>query len=95
MRLGNLTAQHKTDAGTATLGGEERHKQVGGVGQAWTFVPHDDSDGGRQTFHTHKNPPACFERGVDRVPDEIDESLFELIGVALDGKGRRFFVERA
>ena len=45
--FGNLTAKHQADAGTAPFGGKEWHKQIGGVGQAWTVVFHQDFKIGR------------------------------------------------
>jgi hypothetical protein len=38
MRLGDLAAENESYAGAYGFGSEERHKQVGGVRQARTFI---------------------------------------------------------
>src|SRR5687768_6100760 len=38
VRLGDLAAEREADAGSGRLRGEERHEEVGGVGQPWTLV---------------------------------------------------------
>lgn len=38
--LGNLAAQHQTNAGASRLGGKERHEQVGSIGKAGPLVQH-------------------------------------------------------
>ena len=38
MSFGNLAAEDKPNAGAPRLGGEEGHKQIGGVGKARTVI---------------------------------------------------------
>ena len=42
--FGDLAAQDQADAGAAGFRGEEGHKQVVGVGEAWAVVLDDDVD---------------------------------------------------
>ncbi len=38
-----------------------------------------------RTLMLHKYAARCLARGIHRIADQVDEHLFELIAVALDG----------
>ena len=76
--------------GSARLGGEERHEQVVGVRQAGAFVVDRELERRR---HRARHPrPADADaarrlgRRVDRVLEQVDQQLLDLVGVGLDGQ---------
>src|SRR5258706_11494137 len=88
VRFRDLSAQYETNAGTARFRGEEGHEQVSGVRQPGPFILDPQ-------FHRGWNRPcqplpsdchaaAGFTHGVDGIPNEVDEQLFELIAGPLD-----------
>ena len=93
MRLGNLAAEHKADTRTAALCCKERHKKIRGIGEARPFIPDDDGNARRRLLMHHEHPAACFLRRIHGVANEIDQRLFKLVGIALDGE-RRPFLEK-
>lgn len=42
VRLGNLTAEHQANPGSAGFGGEERNEEVGRIRETWPLVFNDD-----------------------------------------------------
>jgi hypothetical protein len=99
--LRDLAAEDQADAGAAGLRGEERHEQVGRIGQPGPFVVHPQlqrvAAPGRSTHHARArrgerpaDPDAAarFARRVDGVAHEVDQELLELIAVGVHGHQR-------
>ena len=81
MRLGDLAAEGQPDARSVRLRGEEGHEQVGGVRDPRSLVldEHLDVEGGDSPPDAHAAPR--LRDGVDRVVQQVDEHLVQLIRV--------------
>src|SRR6476659_7553416 len=86
MCLGDLAAEREADTGHGGLGGEERYEQVGRIRQARTLVFDGDLERAVDLLPVDPHLPAftALERRVDRVPDDVDQQLFELVGIRGD-----------
>jgi len=86
--LGNLPAKHQSYPGPFWLGGEKRHEQIHGLGNAGPVILYGDL--GRGTLfppaHAHAGIAvpggSLLENRLDGVLYEIDQHLFDLSGVA-------------
>src|SRR5262245_40115122 len=83
MRLGNLAAEDKADAGSAGFGREERNEQVCGICQTGTFVLDPYIDVTQYECPTGGDMSAGLESGVNSIADQVDQELFDLIGIRL------------
>src|SRR5579864_3165859 len=81
MSLGDLPAKSQADAGPTGLGGEEGHEQVRRIGDSGTFVLHEEMEPTSVSGPADSDFPAILERGVNRVADQINQQLLELVGV--------------
>ena len=84
MRFGDLPAQDEADAGAAWLRREEGHEQVRRVRQAGPFVIDPQANRPGLVPPADADTAACLECGVHRIAYEIDQQLFELIGIGAD-----------
>lgn len=84
VRFGDLATQDESDAGTAGLGGKERHKEIRGVGEARPFVLDVQFKMRQVLSPTHFNRAARLRRSVYGVAHKINQQLLQLIGVRLD-----------
>ncbi len=89
MGAGDLLGQSETNAAAGRFGRVERHEKVVGVGDAHAAIVNRDKS--RRIVET----PAHFywlsavgERGIDGVPEKVDEHLLQLIGIGIDFEGR-------
>jgi hypothetical protein len=96
--LGDLAAEGESDAGARRFGGEEGDEEVGGIGDAGAAIQQEDL-GVRVGLLPQEldcgsvrgRDSGRFEDGVGGVALEVDEELFELIGVGVDGEERAGF----
>src|SRR5688500_20084277 len=88
MRLRDLAAEDEADAGPSGFGREERDEQVAGVRQPGpvVFDPEFHRGGRRrsQPFPSDRDGARGFTHRVERVPDQVDQQLLELIAISLD-----------
>src|SRR4029077_3885446 len=84
MSFGDLPAEDQADAGTGGLGGEERHEQIGGIGNAGPFVLNPHFEVTVAATPPDADASAGFERCVHRVVNQVDEKLLELVRVRLN-----------
>ena len=84
MGFGDLTAKHQADARSFRLGREERDKEVCRVGDAGAVVLHPNFKraAGLGPADFDGAVLADFERGIDGVPDQIDDELLQLVAAA-------------
>src|SRR2546421_12400311 len=84
VRFGDLAREDETYPRPARLRGEEGHEEVRGAGEAQALVldPNLDVAIARAPPHAHRT--IRHERRVRGVADEVDEELFELVGVRTD-----------
>ena len=84
MVLGDLAAQHETDAAAIGFCGEKRHKQICGLRDSRSVVLDRqlDAAGGLAPAQAHTGVGmavgALLEGGLDRVLHEVDYELFDL-----------------
>src|SRR3954462_3447333 len=87
VRFRDLPAQDQADARPARLGREEWHEQIAGVGQTGPFVFDPELHRRRvrtgQPLPSDRDAAAGFPHGVDRVSNQVDEQLLELIAITL------------
>jgi hypothetical protein len=85
VRLRDLAAERQPDAGAGRLGREERHEQVGRIGESGALVAHADLDaavdGGPGDVDLAV--PVLLDR-VDRVAQKVDQHLLDLVAVGLN-----------
>ena len=84
MGLGDLAREHEADAAAARLGREERHEEIVGVRDAGAAVLHLEDDGVLAAQGAELDGGRALGRRLDRVPDEIDERLLDLVRVAAE-----------
>lgn len=89
--LDNLQCKDQADTHAAGLGGIERNKKVGRVGEAGAvvFYKYDDAVGLMPANHGDPHGSSIVvsvHRCIDSVADQVDEGLFELgcINVEVD-----------
>src|SRR5262245_17953075 len=87
--FGDLAAQDEADARSARLRREERHEQVRLVRQADPFVFNPELERASPQRPADAHAAARGQRGVDRVVEQIDQQLLELIRIRADGDVRR------
>src|SRR6185312_6913592 len=85
VRFGDLPAQREADARSVRLGGEERHEQVGRVGQAQSVIAYPDVERAAVARPADGDAAVRLERRIGRVPHEVDEHLVQLIAVGGNG----------
>src|SRR5690606_28968632 len=85
--LDDLAAQHEADARAARLRREERHPQVLRAGEARAVVFDLGDEAAVLLVPAHSNG-AAVARGLDRILDQVDHDLLDLIGVDRDAHGR-------
>ena len=87
--FGDLPAQDQTNAAAAVLGGEEWNKKIVAVEQAGALVADEDFNAARIGAPAYFNRAGMFDggikRGVDGVADQVDQHLFNLVGVGFNG----------
>ena len=81
MGLGDLPGQDQADAAPLGLGGEEGDEQVGGVGQSLPLVLHGDLQLVADPSPADAGSPSGLRRGIDGVPDQVDQQLIQLIRI--------------
>ena len=87
VRFGDLPAEHETNARTRGFGREERYEQVGIVGQAGSLIVDPQLERAPSALPADRDAAAGFQRCVDRVVEQIDQELLQLIGI---GSNRHF-----
>src|SRR5580700_12193838 len=80
----NLPAQNQADSGAALLGGEERHEEIGSVGNARAFILNPYADGAVFAFPAHVDTTAGLQSSIDSIAQKVDEQLFELVRIGLN-----------
>ena len=84
MSFGNLTGEHQAHTRAAWLRRKERHEQVGGVSETGPVVLHPHVHSVPRHAPTDTHAALGLEGCVDRVPQQVDEKLVELVGITLD-----------
>src|SRR5262245_55430124 len=80
--LGDLAREHQPDAAAARFGREEGHEQVVGVCDAGAVVLDLEDQAGVAAYGAQLDRRRIRRRRLDCVPDEIDQRLLDLVGVA-------------
>src|SRR5678809_1718130 len=88
VRLRDLARQHQPDPRPGRLGREERNEEVSRVGEARTLVLDDEGERAVLTRPSDVDVAARLQRRVDRVAQEVDEELVELVAVGAHRRGR-------
>src|SRR6478672_9879768 len=94
MCLCNLPAKYQSDPRAAAFRGEERHEKIRRVRKARAFIAHNNHDCVRRAFVPDEHAASSFGRGIDGVADQVDESLLQLVRIALNGQLRSLFIEQ-
>ena len=81
MGLSDLPAQDKPNSGTPGFGGEEWNKKIGGICQPRPFILDAHLNLIPPPGPLHRHPAPGFKRGVHGVTHQVDEKLFQLVGV--------------
>ena len=73
MRFGNLATQNEANAGASRLGGEERDKQIGGVGQTWTVIDNQEFHLSAVLRPGNVNAALGFQGRIGGIANQVDE----------------------
>lgn len=84
MRLGNLPAEHETDARAAAFGGKKGHEEVGRIREAGAFIADNNLQRACGVRVPDEDAAAGLLCGIDGVANQVDQDLFELCCIGLD-----------
>jgi hypothetical protein len=84
MSFGDLAAQHQAYSRPALLGCKERYKQIRRVWQSRSFIFDPNVEVALVSRPANSDSAAGFERRIDRVVEQVDQELIQLISVGLN-----------
>lgn len=87
--LDNLAGEGEADAGALFFGGEERDEEIVGIGDAGAGIVDEEEEDGTLEAVLDGDGTLIEAGGFDGIFDEIEESLFEEVGIG--GEGERLF----
>lgn len=84
MGLDDLPGKHQSDSGTTLLGGKERNEEVLCLREPGTLVIDLDDDIRANAHASKLHTRPTLHRCLNRIAHEVDQRLFDLIGVDMD-----------